>query len=58
MKKVTGINILAIFTTSLLISSCSVVGGIFKTGVGVGVFLSALVVIGIIILVIRMGKKE
>lgn len=56
--KTTGIINLALFSTFLLISSCSVVGGIFKTGVGVGVFLSALVVIGIITLVIRLGKKE
>lgn len=58
MKKKVGINILALLATSLMISSCSVVGGIFKTGVGVGIFLSALVVIGIITLVIRLGKKE
>jgi hypothetical protein len=41
----------------LTLSSCSVIGGIFKTGVGVGVFLVIFVVGIIIYLVSRAGGK-
>ena len=41
----------------LLLNSCSVVGGIFKAGMGFGIFLVVAVVIGIIVLVTRSGKK-
>jgi len=45
-----------ILLTSMIISSCSVVGGIFKTGMGVGIFIVIVVVI-IIIAVVARGKK-
>lgn len=46
-----------LFSLVATLTSCSVVGGIFKTGVGVGVFL-VIFVIGIIIyLVSRAGGK-
>jgi len=52
------------FKLSLLISmlttfsSCEVVGGIFKAGMGVGVFVVVLVIALIIFLVSRMGKNK
>jgi hypothetical protein len=42
---------------ALLFSSCSAIAGIFKTGVGVGVFISVLVVVLIIFFLAR-GKKN
>ena len=47
---------LAIFMSML--SSCSVVTGIFKTGMGVGIFVSVLIVVGIIALIMRSGNKN
>ncbi|MEO5569774.1 MAG: hypothetical protein ABIT08_07610 [Bacteroidia bacterium] len=38
-------------------SSCAVVGGIFKAGMGVGIFIVVLVIALIIFLASRMGKK-
>lgn len=56
MKK---ISLLSIGLVMLLLNSCQVIGGIFKTGVGVGVFL-VIAVIAIIIFVISKvsgGRK-
>jgi len=39
-------------------SSCSVIGDIFKAGMGVGIFLVVLVIGIIIYFVIRMGKSK
>jgi len=39
-------------------SSCEIVGGIFKTGMGVGIFIVVLVIALIIFLVSRMGKNK
>jgi len=50
--------LLAIISSFLLtLSSCSVIGGIFKTGVGVGVFLVIFVVAIIIYFVSKIGGK-
>ena len=55
MKK---IAISAIFMTLLTtISSCSVIGGIFKAGMGVGIFIVVAVIALIIFIVTRIGKK-
>ena len=51
------LNIFAIALVTTLFSSCSVIGGIFKAGMGVGIFI-VVVVIGIIIAIIaKAGKK-
>jgi hypothetical protein len=41
-----------------IFSSCSVIGDIFKAGVGVGIFLVVLVVGIIIYVVLRMRKSK
>ena len=41
----------------MTISGCSVVEGIFKTGMGVGIFVVVAVIGLIIFLVTRLGKK-
>ncbi len=38
-------------------SSCEVVGGIFKAGMGVGIFIVILVIALILFLISRMRKK-
>lgn len=42
----------------LTMTGCSIVGGIFKMGVAVGVFLVVALIVVIIILVNRFKKKE
>lgn len=53
MKKVT-YGLLALI--ALTLSSCEVVGGIFKAGVWVGILMVA-VIIGIIIFLFSRGRK-
>jgi len=56
MKKQT--LIIALFAGMLsLLSSCAVVGGIFKTGIGVGIFIVVIIAI-IIFAASRMGKNK
>lgn len=51
------IRLVILFTVLFSFSSCEVVGGIFKTGVGVGV-LAVLLIIGLIVYFIsKLGKK-
>ena len=49
------ITLLALFTT---LQSCAVVGGIFKTGMGVGIFAVVLVIGLIIFFITRMGRNK
>ncbi len=56
MKKYTIIALfMALLTT---FSGCAVVGGIFKTGMGVGIFAVVLVIALIIYFVTRIGKNK
>ena len=48
--------IVILFLTTF--SSCTVVGGIFKAGMSVGIFIVVLVIALIIFLVSRMGKNK
>ncbi|MEO6189256.1 MAG: phosphatidate cytidylyltransferase [Saprospiraceae bacterium] len=57
MKKL--IFIIAIFSTIITtFSSCAVVEGIFKAGMGVGIFIVVLIIGLIIFLVSRIGKSK
>ncbi len=59
-KKLSPFNIKAILgllSVTMLLSSCDVIGGIFKAGMGVGIFVVVLVVAVIVYFVMRAGKK-
>lgn len=43
---------------SVMLSSCSVIGTIFKTGVGVGVFIAVVVVAVIVIVALKSIKSK
>jgi hypothetical protein len=50
-------NLTLLFLIALLVAGCSFIGGVFKTGMGIG----ALVVIALVILILyisRSGKKN
>ncbi len=54
-KQVINTFFIALLTT---LSGCSVIGGIFKAGMGVGIFV-VIIVIGIVIyLISRFGKNK
>ncbi|MEO8150284.1 MAG: hypothetical protein ABI723_21800 [Bacteroidia bacterium] len=48
--------LLATLLTSF--TGCEIVGGIFKAGMGVGIFIVVLVIALIIFLISRMGKNK
>lgn len=48
------IAILISFLSTL--SGCEIIGGIFKTGMGVGIFISVLVVAVVIFIITKMRK--
>lgn len=53
------IFISALFALMILsLSSCEIVGGIFKTGMGVGIFLVVIVVAIVIYIFSRTGKNK
>ena len=45
------------FLLTLCLTGCAVVGGIFKAGMIWGIFLVVLIIIGIVYLISRGGKK-
>jgi len=51
------ITVISLFLMSVMISSCSVIEGIFKAGMGFGIFLVVAVIVLILYLVFRFGKK-
>lgn len=54
MKKITLLSLLFVMLT---LSSCEVIGGIFKAGVWVGVLVVVGIIALIFFLITRMGKK-
>ncbi len=46
-----------LFSLITLLSGCEIIGGIFKAGMGVGIFIVVLVIAVIIYFVSRMRKK-
>ncbi len=59
-KKIPVFNIkaiLSLLSVTMLLSSCEVIGGIFKAGMGVGIFIVVVVVLIIVFFVMRAGKK-
>ncbi len=55
MKKNT-ITAALLFTLLTTLSSCQIIGDIFKTGVGVGIFIVVFIVIIILYFVTKSGK--
>jgi len=55
MEKLKQITLLTFLMTAM--AGCAVVGGIFKAGVAVGIFMVVAVVVLVIFLLSKMGKK-
>jgi hypothetical protein len=54
-RKITAFVLLLI---SSVLSSCSVVGGIFKAGMGFGIFIVIAVIVAIIAVFVWLGKSK
>ncbi len=57
MKNSNFLAALTLVVFSSMLSSCEIIGDIFKAGMGFGIFLVIAVVALVIWLVMRMGKK-
>lgn len=57
MKKSTLFTAFILFLLSSMLSSCTVVGGIFKAGMGFGIFIVVVIIVVIAVIVIRVNKK-
>ena len=57
MKHSRFITVFYLLLMSVIVSSCSVIEGIFKAGMGFGIFLVVAVIVLILYLVFRLGKK-
>lgn len=58
MKKTPASIVAILLMLAVYLSSCSVIGGVFKLGMGFGVFLVLLVIALIAFFFIRMGKGK
>jgi hypothetical protein len=56
MKTAKIFNLLTVAFLVLIVSSCSVIGGIFKTGMGVGIFIAVTIIVLIVVLIARAKK--
>ena len=43
---------------TLMVSSCSAIAGIFKAGMGFGIFIVVLIIVAIVMLVMRVNKSN
>ncbi|MEO6167938.1 MAG: hypothetical protein ABIO46_07695 [Chitinophagales bacterium] len=58
MKQVNFLHIL-IFTFSIvLLDSCTVIGGVFKAGMGFGIFIVVAIIALIAVFIMRGGKNK
>ena len=51
-------NLILPLFLGLSVSSCSFIGGIFKTGMEVGIFITVAVIVLIIVVILRVGKRR
>lgn len=52
------IQLIIVLCFSFLLSSCSAIGAIFKTGMGAGIFITVAVVVVIVYFAMKAGKNK
>lgn len=57
MKKINVFKVFALFLTSLLFTSCEVIEGIFKAGMGFGIFIVIAIIVVIVFVIGKLTKK-
>jgi hypothetical protein len=58
MKKSRLSSVFSLILMSLMVSSCSAIEGIFKAGMGFGIFLVLAVFVIIVFIILKIRQKE
>ncbi len=58
MKQTTQLTLLSLLFFSSTLSSCAAIEGIFKAGMGFGIFIVIAIIVIIIAVILRIGKKK
>jgi hypothetical protein len=58
VKSLNSLTLLGLFAVTFLLSSCEAIAGIFKAGMGFGIFLVIAVVLIIVFIAMKAGKKN
>lgn len=58
MKKVNPLTVITLFLLSLFFTSCEAIGGIFKAGMGFGIFIAIVAAVLIVIIVFKFAKNK
>lgn len=58
MKQSIVLLLFAAFVASTVFVSCDAIAGIFKAGMGFGIFLVVLVIIVIVVIAARVGRRK
>ncbi|MES2655030.1 MAG: hypothetical protein V4620_05535 [Bacteroidota bacterium] len=56
-EKVNPLAVLTLLFLSSLLSSCEIIGGIFKAGMSFGIFIVVAIIVIIVFLIMKAGKK-
>ncbi|MFA6151127.1 MAG: phosphatidate cytidylyltransferase [Chitinophagaceae bacterium] len=57
MKNKLIVSVLLLIMLSVSLTSCEIIGGIFKAGVGVGIFIVVAIIAVIALVIGRAGRK-
>lgn len=57
-QKLAFLQVMFVVLLSFYLSSCSVVSGIFNTGFKLGIFITIVIIIVLIFIIARMGKRS
>jgi predicted small secreted protein len=57
MQKSPLLILFAVLLVSLFVSSCSAIAGIFKAGMGFGIFIVVVIIVIIAVIAMKAGKK-
>jgi hypothetical protein len=57
MKNLKLLALLSLSIFSIVISSCSAIAGIFKAGMGFGIFIVVVIVVIVVVLIMRASNK-
>ncbi|MDR6843679.1 hypothetical protein [Flavobacterium granuli] len=58
MKKINPLIVITLLLVSVLFSSCEVIEGIFKAGMGFGIFIVIAVIVLIVGIIFKLGKRN